>query len=53
MASAMAIGSEVSIECIERIRIELSAKVLEMVFHVPLIFRFCAQGLDGSVMRQC
>ena len=35
MASAMAIGSEVSSECIERIRIEVRAKVLRMVLVCP------------------
>ena len=31
MASVMATGSEVSSECIERIRVEVRAKVLKMV----------------------
>ena len=52
MASVMAIGSEVSSECIERIRYRSKGKSIEDGFGVPWIFRFCAQGLDGSVMRQ-
>ena len=52
MASVIAIGSEVIGECVEGIRIEVGRRNIEDGFGVHWIFRFCAQGLDGSVMRQ-
>ena len=47
MASAMATGSEVSSECIERIRIEVRAKVLKMVLVCPGFFGFALSVLMG------
>ena len=53
MASVMATGSEVIGECVEGIRVEVGGKVLRVVLVCPGFFRFGAQRLDGSVMRQC
>ena len=47
MASVMAIGSEVSSDCIERIRVEVRAKVLKMVLVCPGFFGFALRVLMG------
>ena len=47
MAAVMAIGSEVIAECVERIRIEVRAKVLKMVLVCPGFFGFALRVLMG------
>ena len=47
MASVIAIGSEVSSECIERIRVEVRAKVLKMVLVCPGFFGFVLSASLG------
>ena len=51
MASVMAIGSEVIGECVERIRVEVRAKVLKMVLVCPGCFGLMLSALFGSVIR--
>ena len=50
MASVMATGSEVSSECIERIRVEVRAKVLKMVLVCPGFFGFALRVLMGLLL---
>ena len=47
MASAMAIGSDVSSECIEGIRVEARREVLRMVLVCPGFFVFALSVLIG------
>jgi len=51
MVSVMGMGSEVSSECIERIRVEVRREVLRVVLVCPGFFRFGVQCLIGSVVR--
>jgi len=50
MASVMATGSEVSSECIERIRAEVRAKVLKTVLVCPGFFGFALRILMGLLL---
>ena len=51
MAFVTVIASEVIGECDERIRVEVSRKVLSMALVCPGFFRLGAQCLDGFVVR--